>query len=205
MGQLHELLCRRIGDRQASRCPTQSAFYRVRRALIELTGADRAEVRPGALLVQLLPLDKRREFWRRFPADTGLALPRLERIWDEPLSPWWSALAAVAIALVVFGAGAALVFESATLLFVGLLTALPCILGALMMALSPRWALGPSLATVGCLARCVVDENVAQFVVPTADPDEVLWRRLRGLICEYLGVSEQEVQRDTEFVRDLGC
>lgn len=204
VGQFHALLCRRIGAAESSPCPTQAAFYRVRSALIELAGIDRAAVRPGADLAMMLPLGKRGAFWDRFAASTGLVLPRLEPEWSKRHSHWWAAFTWASIALVAWGIIAAVVLESAILLVAGLWLALLCILGTAMMALTPRVALGGDFATVGGLARCVVHENLARFTVPVADPEDVIWRRLRDIICEHLGVPELEVQRETEFVRDLG-
>jgi acyl carrier protein len=204
VGQFHELLCRNLGAQASDRCLTQAAFYRVRSALIELAGAERAAVRPGADLAMLLPLDKRDAFWDRFAASTGLVLPRLEPVWREPHWRWWPAFAWASFALFLWGAIAAAVTGSTIMLGAGLSLALLCILGTAMMALAPLQALGRDFGTVGGLARCVVEENLDRFTAPVADSDGVLWRRLRGIICDHLGISESEVQRETEFVRDLG-
>jgi acyl carrier protein len=204
VGQFHELLCRSLGAQASDRCLTQAAFYRVRSALIELAGAERAAVRPGADLATLLPLDKRGAFWDRFASSSGLVLPRLEPVWREPHWRWWPAFAWAAFALVIWGAIVAILTGSAVLLVAGLWVALLCILGTAMMALAPVEALGRDFETVGGLARCVVEENLDRFTAPAADSDGAIWRRLRGIICEHLGISESEVQRETDFVRDLG-
>lgn len=204
VGQFHELLCRSIAAQASHRCLTQAAFYRVRSALIELAGAERAAVRPGADLATLLPHDRRGAFWDRFAASTGLVLPRLEPVWREPHWRWWPAFAWASFALVLWGAIAAILAGSAVLLGAGLCLALLCILGTAMMALAPLQALGREFETVGGLARCVVEENLDRFTGPVTDADGALWRRLHGIICEHLGISESEVQRETEFVRDLG-
>jgi hypothetical protein len=80
MGQLYDFVHARVARGQAQVCVTSAAFYRLRRALGEVCGVPRQNVRPAAHLEQLVPLHDRRRYWQDLQARLGnLRLPSLRR------------------------------------------------------------------------------------------------------------------------------
>lgn len=78
MGQLHDYVFDRVARGQEQICFTSAAFYRLRRALGEVCGVPREQVRPQARLDDLIPLNDRARCWRELQARLG-KLPCLRR------------------------------------------------------------------------------------------------------------------------------
>lgn len=77
---LIRVVCEKVGavDGGVDSCAAQVAFHRVRAALVEVAGCERAEVRLDAQLRDLLPKAERDELWRAVCTRLGLHLmPRL--------------------------------------------------------------------------------------------------------------------------------
>jgi hypothetical protein len=108
-------------------CPSQQAFYRLRRALIDAVGVARGDVRPGAALEDLVPRAGRRQRWTLVAA--SVAAPRLHRpAWVQRaivypaaalsflvfvVPPWWTLLAVAAYGSLAYVGTAKLAVEFA--------------------------------------------------------------------------------------------
>jgi hypothetical protein len=80
MGQLYDYVFARVARGQAQVCVTSAAFYRLRRALGEVCGVPREQVRTRARLEDLVPLPDRPRLWRELQARlSNLHLPPLRR------------------------------------------------------------------------------------------------------------------------------
>src|SRR5260370_12510030 len=77
VGDLHSLVVSKLQRQDSNRCLTSAAFYRTRRGIIDTLGIDRREVRPATPLEVILPLERRRERWRRIQDAMKLKLPDL--------------------------------------------------------------------------------------------------------------------------------
>ena len=81
VGMLHELIVGKVPVQDSQRCLTSTALYRVRRALVEVLGLARRQVRPDTRLDTrldtLLPVDRRRERWARIQTAMQLQAPDL--------------------------------------------------------------------------------------------------------------------------------
>jgi hypothetical protein len=62
-----------------SRCPSQAAFHRLRRALVDVLDLDRAAVRPGSPMAPLISTGGRKAARLRFERALGIPLPSLVR------------------------------------------------------------------------------------------------------------------------------
>jgi hypothetical protein len=62
-----------------SRCPSQAAFHRFRRALVDVLDLDRAAVRPGSPMAPLISTGGRKAERLRFERALGIPLPSLVR------------------------------------------------------------------------------------------------------------------------------
>jgi hypothetical protein len=60
---------------------------------------------------------------------------------------------------------------------------------------------------VGGLVKGVVAYNYGQFVAsPPATPEnDETWDKLCEIIASQLGVKQERLRRETQFVKDLGC
>src|SRR5215468_4955579 len=82
VGDLYLYLLGQACRRTHSPCPTNQAFYRLRRTLIGEFGMDRQRVRPTSRLCKLFPDKSRSATWPRLAAAVGLSeLPELPRRW----------------------------------------------------------------------------------------------------------------------------
>lgn len=78
MGELYDYVHARVDRGQRQECVTGPAFYRLRRALVEVCGVPRGRVRPNTRLEDLLPLSDRRRQWEELGARlAGLNVPEL--------------------------------------------------------------------------------------------------------------------------------
>jgi len=79
---LSDYICRRIELAPSEYCQTQRAFYRLRRALVELYDLPRNSIRRDTLLESVVPREDRLHQWRRLESalahrfDTTIKLPR---------------------------------------------------------------------------------------------------------------------------------
>ncbi len=86
VGAVIDYVRSRVKSADSGRCATSVSFYRIRRFLVEEFELKRSEVRPDSVLDQLIPIHKRRSFWKKLRNTFGGRLPRLR--W-----PLWLSLA----------------------------------------------------------------------------------------------------------------
>lgn len=82
VGDAHELILRRLGvpaSAGCTGCVTAKAFYRLRRALVELVGARRGAIAPSTRLNVAVPLHRRRSLWPALSDRLALSMPPLGR------------------------------------------------------------------------------------------------------------------------------
>lgn len=70
------------GKVKPARCATSTAFYQIRRGLMETAGCARAEIRPGTRLETLLPRQRRSRLWKDLGRHLGRRLPGAETVGD---------------------------------------------------------------------------------------------------------------------------
>lgn len=181
-------------------CLSSNAFYRLRRALMETSGLQRSEIRPGTLLADLTGKDRRRALWTAVHYSTGFKLPELHR-------PTWLVSGITATGLVAFVGVFALLPGSAKNLFVpgaaGLAAATVLVLATELL----RREFPKGLRTVGDLVNEIVRLNTASLLDALNrkwDP-QLVWDTLVDTICEQLPVDKSQIVRTARFVKDLGC
>ncbi len=75
---LYKALRSRLGSTISHRCFTSIAFWRLRRAMVELLGVPKGSVTPSTAVESIIPALRRRRHWRALSEDAGLRLPGLE-------------------------------------------------------------------------------------------------------------------------------
>lgn len=201
VGDLHELLMKKLTPAESRACLTSQAFQRMRRALVDHFGITREAVRPKALLEGLLPQSGRRKAWAQLAVRLGWQLPELRRPAALELGLAASCLAAVPAALVL----GALDPASQPLAWGIGLGALPfCWLGYRLTA-PLAVHLPSSCATVGGAVRTALSHNFSRISQECRSwSQREVWQSLQIVIVDQIGCSVAEVRKDARFVEDLG-
>jgi acyl carrier protein len=205
VADLAALVIARLPKTGSPVCPTACSFYRLRRALMAVTGADRDSVRPSVGMDQFLP---RRPFRRRMWAGLRAVHPGLPRLVAPRLVDrfliWMSlfALAALPVGAIVL---VGLYGIAAGLLSVAV--AVACALAALaLLARVSAQSLPESLTTVGDVARAAAPRFAG---LASAGPGERLVLEMdilstvRQVVAEQLGLPLEAVEPASDLVNDL--
>lgn len=192
VGKLYDyVMANRFAGRPPG-CLTSIAFYKLRRALISVLGIGRNDVQLSSCLTAIIPTHRRRR-WLELHKAMGLRLPELVR-------PRW--VTAVAIAV-----GCALVIDAATI--IGIVLAFWIIWPvafALYFVTEPLAVVFPrECATVGGLTEAILRKNYGAISDECQRSNaEDVWRTLRDLIAEQLGIRPDDVRKEASFVKDVG-
>ena len=207
VGQAYRYILNRVRLSPDAPCQSAAAFYRLRRALVVRTGADRRSIRPSSRLDDFLPATGRREAWLGLGDELGFAMPRPSLGFKLELVAFLlAALTPVAGLIAAWMWLGPFSASSAPLILLAWLGLAFCFLIAAIVALQrfaseipPRCETvrGLILATLGRLPQ--IPEGTAK----TWHPDEV-WVVLRKLIAEQVGISPEEVSEEKHFVYDFG-
>jgi hypothetical protein len=194
IGDLYDLVLRKVKHVPPDQCHTAKIFYRLRRGLIKVTECRRETIRPDTPLENILPAAKRRSCWPRLGMATGLEMPHLCR-------PAW--LRALLIATVLVLAG--LVAVRVRGFPFPLAAAALCVLVPAAVLLSrPLATVVPGCTTVGDLARALL---AAYF--RTLPPnsriagEKEIWNMLVHIIAEEIGIEESGLSPQLRFREDL--
>jgi hypothetical protein len=199
VGQLHELILGKLGVSASSgrsRCLTATAFYRLRGALVDLTGREREALAPSTPLRVAMPLGRRRTLWPALSDRLALSLPPLGRGQWFVQATMVGGVAAFFGGLIVggwFWPGLWAGYAAAAVL--AWLVTRP-------LAVFPDGKVG----TVGDLARATAYRNAGRLARELEEVDgRETWAALVRLISWQLGVRESDVRLETRFVEDLNC
>lgn len=197
VGDLEALVLSKLGRASSDRCLTSAAFYRVRRAMVDVLWCSRAEIRPSTVLAYVLPESDRRAKWEALREAMTLQLPDLKHSRSVVSMLLAVGVAGAVVAGSLVDAGTA-VMTGWVLLGFGA--------GALLLHATPSLALkfpGDSV-TVGDLSRTVLAVNYAQLSAELGGWNEHEVRRLvRELIVQQFGVAPEQLAHDARFVEDL--
>jgi acyl carrier protein len=202
VGQAYECILSKLNRRAewlgdgVPHCASSTAFYRIRRAMMDTWATARSSIRPGTALDSLVPERDRGLAWARFDASLDLRLPALRR-------PDWLVESCFGFAILI----AVLVALPLSLFHVAIAAlSIPCafaFLAITMQNATTRFATELPFATVADLVEAMVPRNF-EALNARRDP-EAVWFALRGIISETLDVPLEAVTKDASFVYDLGC
>jgi len=193
-GQLCNLIQYQMGIGGVNEgCPSQRAFYHVRRELVGLTGKTRREITPRTSLHNLIPAQNRAQHWDELGKKLDLSLPDLVRP-DNITTPlnWWVILSVL------------LVLASWPLHIPWGFALGSCISCYLVFQLTRPLAVALPIETrnVGDIARRYAPRyNTMSPIEPTRD----IWPQVQKLISDELSIPIEKVTRDADFFRDLGA
>lgn len=171
--------------------PIVRTFCRLRADLVAALGVARHAVRPDTHLIDLLPIERRRDVWRRLRQE-GLALPPLDH---SPADLLTAAATACKTA-----AGLALALES----WYALLSLVPitALIGAAFRHRAVYFPLG--ITTVGELVIYLTsyrDHAASGYRWTRAE----IALKVRFTVGEALGYTLEDVTEDRSFVELTGC
>ncbi len=201
VGELYDYIVEHTATARTGKCLTAAAFYEVRAGLTSCDISDRFG--PSTKLAEIFPKANRRSFWSKLSKSTDLTLPKLIR-------PSWVVTGNVLVTLLSSAVAAySLMGNEYTEIMVPLI-GIPCLFlfGFLTTFITVPLAtnFAPTFATFRGLSEQILVINSTKMTAkhgPMGRND--IWVLLRGLIVNALGVDDNEVVRDANFVRDLGC
>lgn len=199
VGEFYDLVLRKLAVPSAASCLTAMAFYRLRRAFVEVMGIDRRQFHPQRPWRDLVPVRQTRRIWPALAAACGLRMPPLIRPDSLTIALVWAGIA-------VFVGGLAL----SVLKIIPLWQSWVCggaaiALGVVMMR---PLAVHPERTgeTIGDLARAVYDVNAGEMTRAAGETNRHdVWQSLQMLISVELGVPAEEITPSCRFVEDLNC
>jgi hypothetical protein len=145
----------RLGDGVSERCFTSVAFWRLRRALVNLLNVPRKSVTPSTALEYLIPANGRRRTWHALSDAAGLRLPKLEYPRRLGVAIFWAAFVPPML-IAVLGRGGWWILVA--------IVAMPITASMLFRALTPFAGAFPAHSqTVGSAARTVVGLNYSKL------------------------------------------
>jgi acyl carrier protein len=203
-GDLHNLVMSKLEPAASTGCLTSHAFYRVRAAVIRLTAHPRGTLLPATNTESIWPAETRRQAWRALSNEVGLEFPPLQRPAVVVNALMVTGCLVALVSALLFASTFPQIRASGRLLLTALMvTGVTC---ALVLATRPlARTTGPTVETLGALARTLVSRNFATLVGQRRQWVEAeVWDVIQNLIVETLGVHKDEVTRDTRFVEDLG-
>jgi hypothetical protein len=189
-----------VPGEQPRRCFTSTAFYRLRRGLVDVLGCQRRTVRPSTRLEALLPWTRRRLLWKTLQRRTGLQAPGLCH------SP------RVRTAFLVVGMVSCIALAqvpSIDVLAPGTF-AFPAILGlasgTVLARITRPLAVGlpRGVVTLGDLAKSMAALNYALLARDTGQGDRRdVWDTLCALMAGKPGLARDEITPDARIAEDL--
>lgn len=189
-----KVLRSRLQSQGLSHCFTSLAFWRLRRACVNVLSVRRNSIRPSTTIESIIPEASRRVQWRALSESSGLRLPCLE--YSQPINMtlfiamWLGFGTPIAVACLFFS-GTTLLgsFAGAAALILGVI-AMITIPAVLFRVLKPfANALPAHCRTFGEAARMAVALNYGAFVKEFGAPgDRQLISALHNLIADLIDV-----------------
>jgi hypothetical protein len=209
---LYNLLLRKLAP--APDCLSSKAFYRIRKALIAVLGAQRRSIRPSTFLDDLFSKRRIRQQWSEIAHVSGLKLPPLHHtaMWKH----WMQMLSAVLSLLITLALGRVIsriphvtidnFFVFFCLFLLGM--ALWGISYTMLIeATHFRRSVLPTFSA-GELARVVLSLNSTDLALEENNAarltSDQVWIRLVGVFCDQLAVKPEDVVPSASIVVDLG-
>ncbi|HEY3441139.1 MAG TPA: hypothetical protein VGK29_10325 [Paludibaculum sp.] len=201
VGAIHQLVVGKLQLQDVQRCLTSAAFYRLRRALVDVLNVQRRQIRPDTPLEPLLPVQRRRALWTAIEHRMALKIPNLHypRRIDWCLTAICVLAALTPVPLLPTG------WYTVPMLLV--LPMLGYALGHGLLRLMPHLAVEfpNGIVTAGDLARDVLARNHAALVKSTGGwNSQAVYDVLIDVIVRQTGVDRAQITPEARLLDDLG-
>lgn len=193
VGELHDLLRRRVAARDAAGCIMLPAFLEARRRTRAFCHDEGLRIRPSTRIDAVISASARRPYWKMLKDHTGAHPPPLQRPLIVQRGLW-----ALAVLWGLLGLSTAWIDPA--ILPLGLLGAVfMMVLGAVLTS-SLRVSPPAELGTFGDVARYLAGGAAATAAdVQLTEVED----RVRQIVVDTLGVDPDEVVPEARFVDDL--
>jgi len=174
-------------------CLSNSAFYKLRKAMIDEFNFSRKEIRPKALLHGFFPEKNRRSAWKSLQERLNLQLPCLRRPTMIHVGIFLSSL--------MVGLTAGIYSRS---IFIFITAFLFAIIIAYMITKFLATEFPKPCTTIGGTVNNIVALNFKTLREEKSKwHHNEVWRTLLFVISDQLGIDENELTPETNFVKDL--
>ena len=201
VGELHDYIVVRITMARTGTCLTASTFYKIRNGLHDCGVTERFA--PSSKLAEFFPRTDRREFWVKLQESTELRFPNLVRPnWVVSLATILTLLLSMCVALILMGDSEPEYWFPLIGIF--------CVFGfGIFFAIISKpmaTEFDTSFSSFRGLSERALALNAGKITKehgPLGNND--VWVVLREIIVDTLGVDHNEIKRDANFVKDMGC
>jgi hypothetical protein len=200
MGDLYNFVLTKVGQRPQHVCISSATFYRLRRALGNLFGVPRGNVRTTSRLEDLIPIQDRKKHWQRLCAvisGESLSSPRRPKWLTRSLAIAWIAsfMTAVALGAVSYETGLP---PSLWAAITGLAVGLSFLILWVGYRLTTAWeiCIPPSCRTVRDIVYVLVGHGKACVVSNEHRPSgEEIWNVLCGIVGDEVDIQPKSLTK----------
>jgi acyl carrier protein len=216
VGDLYEVVLSKL--KTSPDCLSSKAFYRIRKALVEVLEVPRRSIRPAGRLEPLFPLEQRKRLWKEFSDVIELTIPRLQypKVWKGRFIQ----ISMILSTVIVISTGIALhiflglsierlmaghfYWACAVIFWIFLATTSDLVLRRRMTFLRTEIP----VVAVGDLTRMVLALNPSVFSSEAQDErplsKDQIWIKLVQIFCDQLQLDPDEIVPDATIIEDLG-
>jgi acyl carrier protein len=216
VGELYEVVLSKL--KTTPDCLSSRAFYRTRRALVDVLGLPRRSIRPSTYLEPLFPPAHRKQLWSAVADATGLTIPQLQfpKIWKGRFIQ----IAMIFSTILVLSAGIALHISYGLNLepqMFGLLYwFMAIVFWIILFSASDVFLLRRMtflrteipVTSAGDLTQMVLALNPSAFTPETPNEKPLtkdqIWIKLVEIFCDQLQLDPDEIVPDATIAEDLG-
>jgi acyl carrier protein len=204
VGKLYQCVLDKIKVSTEERCSSQKSFYLLRAALRENLGIEAKSVTPRTTTEKLFPKPDRRKLWSKISINVPYKFPEL-------IYPYWIDVL-FAIGGMISGYFCSyFVYQyfkqnnNMFMCFISCFLFIPVfILVYLFMKkifLPIKLTIPDTCETLGGMVKHILYHNVDYF--GTMNEQEV-WSKLTFIISEQMGIDQEDIKPESNFVKDLG-
>jgi acyl carrier protein len=195
VGKLYQCVLDKIKVSTEERCSSQKSFYLLRAALRENLGIEAKSVTPRTTTENLFPKPDRRKLWSKISTNVPYKFPELtysSRIY---------ALFSIACAISAYS----WIYLLSQSFFISCFLFIPVfILVYLLMKkifLPIKLTIPDTCETLGGMAKHILYHNIDYF--GTMNEQEI-WGKLTFIISEQMGIDQEDIKPESNFVEDFG-
>lgn len=190
VGKLVDHVYSRLRQSSGEPCPSQHGFYIARKRMMDLLGLKRPQIRPETRLEDLIGRTHRRTIWRNLIA----SVTEQKNTWPSLVRPKWMTF----LIILLIPVAVCISIVTSTLLPLALALPLATALAFLRDTALFKQQFPAEFSQVQDLIKLV---NTLDSKVWSKDE---VFRRIKKITADTLGIKESRVTPDASFIDDLG-
>ena len=200
-GKLTDLVYSKLRQSREDPCQSQQAFYILRKKLIDILGIRRDQIRPDTSLNEIIPeenrIDTLKEIVNSISDSRYYLYTKTTKLSSRIKFSIYASVLAVFFSIffsVLFSTELSLQFN----FFISSIASLIVMHSLISLTTRYKTEFIPDFFTVADLTHIIGSRQSKIW-----DREE-LWEKIKEIIVEQLGVQEEEVLPDADFIKDLG-